>query len=509
MKTPKPSHLGAFLLGIAAWLALRGTPSPEAQQPEEAPRHFRRQDAQAIGSAWVDARLREMRENEAAPEGKAATMEEFLAEQRKDSEKWRRERNEEIDQIFREARSLRGVSDPAAALRAAQTGDAGYKKELVIFLHWLETDPDAAMAEMGRNWQLLEREYLPAMLERKFGIDWMKAMVGDEESPYRLRTALARELGRQAARGHGLAGLLGHYNAIPGPRQKIMMVWDFSQEWPLDDPKVVAQFLSGNVPLELRELLLDEWKGRPYGKDSWEEAWIRSLHEELGMDASEYTVPSMAGSCGMGGMDIEALMKLSEARQSMSLDEVVRDCIKEGKAPQEAVGEAIRIKVHDALADGSNLIEMFGEGQLSREELLDEIRREIPGSDAYPDAFEREVWSRTAWAAAPEVVARWAAELAQRGDMDELLIQTFSEGNMYGDPRITFRLARYRTVTQGLKDDRPRDRILDQAAYEWIRWQAVSPALAEAWLEKIPGNEPMYAAIRAEKEMERLRKENR
>ncbi|MFM2198496.1 MAG: hypothetical protein RLZZ505_1928 [Verrucomicrobiota bacterium] len=491
------------MLGIAVWLALRGTPSPDAQQPEEAPRFSRRQDAEAIGSAWVDARLRELRADEAASEKKAATMEEFLDENRKDSEKWWRERNEEIDQIFREARALRSITDPVAALRAAQTGDAGYKKELVIFLHWLETDPDAAMAEMGRNWQLLEREYLPALLERKFGIDWMKAKIADEGAPYRLRTALARELGRQAAHGHGLAGLLGYYNAIPDPRQKIMMVWDFTQEWPLDDPKAVAQFLSGNVPLELRELLLEEWESRPYGKDSWEEAWIRSLHEKLGLDASDYSVPSM----GFWGM--EASLKLSEARRSMSLDEVVRDCVKEGKNPQEAAGEAIRIKVHDALADGSNLIEMFGEGHMSREELLHEIRREIPGSDAHPDALEREVWSRTAWAAEPEVVARWAAELAQRGDMDELLIQALVSGNIYGDPRIPLRLARYRAVTQGLKDDRPRDRILHQAAYEWIRWQAVSPALAEAWLKKLPGNEPMYAAIRAEMEMERRRKENR
>ena len=505
MKILKPSHVGAFFLGIAVWLALRGTPSPEAQQPDEAPRYSRRQDAEAIGSAWVDARLRELRTNVGTSEKKAATMEEFLDENRKDTEESWRIKNEEIDQIFMEARSLRGVSDPVAALRAAQTGDAGYKKELVIFLHWLETDPDAGMAEMGRNWQLLERNYLPALLERKFGIDWMKAMVGDEESPYRLRTALARELGRQAAHGHGLAGLLGYYNAIPDPRHKIDMAWAFINEWPLDDPKAVAQFLSGNVPLELRELLFEEWESRPFGENSSEEIWIRSLHKELGMDPSDYTVPSF----GSFGYDAGAAMKLTEARKLMSLEEVVRDIVKEGKNPQEAAGEAIRIKVHDALADGSNLIEMFGEGHMTREELLDEIRREIPGSDAHPEALEREVWSRAAWAAEPEVVARWAAELAQRGDMDELLSQAFVSGNIYGDPRIPLRLARYRTVTQGLKDDRPRDRILHQAAYEWIRWQAVSPALAEAWLKKLPGNEPMYAAIRAEMEMERRRKENR
>lgn len=466
---PKASHVGAFLLGVAVWLALRGEPSPDSTQPEEAAQLSQRADSAARASAWVDATLTKLRADGAAAErenARAATMEEFLEENRKDSEKWGRKRNEEIDQIVREARSIRGISNPAAALRAAQMGDAAYVKELAIFLHWLETDPDAALAEIGRNWRLLEHEHLPALLERKFGIDWMSAKIADEETPYRLRTALARELGREAAQGQGLIGLLGYYNSIPDPRLKILMAWDFVNEWPLEDSREVARFLSGNVPKELRDLLMEEWKRLPYGENSWEEVWVRDLLKGIGLDASEYSVPSFSGSCGLGGMNLEASMKLWEARKSMTLDEVVRDCIKEGSFPQDAVGEAIRTKLHDALADGRNLIEMFGEGQLSREEMLDELHRKIPGSDAHTDALEREVWRRTAWAADPEEVARWAAELARRGDMDELLMQTFSGSSIHGDPRIPLRLARYLTVTQGLKNDRPRDRILHQAGYE-------------------------------------------
>lgn len=142
----------------------------------------------------------------------------------------------------------------------------------------------------------------------------------------------------------------------------------------------------------------------------------------------------------------------------MTLVEVVRDCIKEGNSPQDAVGEAIRTKLHDALADGRNLIEMFWEGHLSREELL---------------------------------------------------MQTFTSSNIHGDPRIQLRLARYRAVTQGLKEDRPRDRILNQAAYEWIRWQAVSPVDAETWMKTLPQDEPVYAEIRAREALDRWRKENR
>lgn len=450
--------MGAFLLGVAVWLVLRGEPSPDPKQPEEAARFPQRLDSAARASAWVDATLTKLRADGAAAERentRAATMEEFLGENRKDSEKWWRERNEEIDRIVRDARSMRGISYPAAALRAAQTGDAGNLKELAIFLHWLETDPDAALAEMGRNWHLLEREYLPALLERKFGIDWMSAKIADEEAPYRLRTALARELGREAAQGQGLAGLLGYYNSIPDPRLKILMAWDFVNEWPIEDSREVARFLLGNVPKELRELLMENWKYLPYGENSWEEVWVRDLLEELGMDASSYVVFSP----GMEyGMDLEAVLKRQEARKSMALDEVVRDCIKEGSSPQDAVGEAIRTKLHDALADGRNLIEMFWEGHLSR---------------------------------------------------DELLIQAFTPGNIHGDPRIQLRLARYRAVTQGLKEDRPRDRILNQAAYEWIRWQAVSPVDAETWMKTLPQDEPVYAEIRAREALERRRKENR
>ena len=92
--------------------------------------------------------------------------------------------------------------------------------------------------------------------------------------------------------------------------------------------------------------------------------------------------------------------------------------------------------------------------------------------------------------------------------MDELLTQTFSSGSIYGDPRIPLRLARYRTVTQGMKDDRPRRLILGHAAWEWTRWQAVSPAIAESWLDGLPKSEPLYPEIRERAGLEHQTKED-
>lgn len=439
---------------------------------------------------------------------KPATMKEFLTERRKDAEKCWRERNDEIDQIIAKARTMRGLSDPAAALRESQRPDGSHEDELAIFQHWLETDPEAVLSEMGRNWDLLERDYLAALLERKFGIDWMSGKIADDGTPYRLSTVLARELGMQIAQGKGLASLLDCYNSIPDPRLKIQMAWHFTFEWPLDEPTVVARFLSDEAtPKELRDVLLEQWANPQYGPSEWVVEWMTELHERLGLDAFVKSGSSYDG-CGMGGMDLGELLKASEARQSMTLDELVRDCIKKGKSPDDAVDEAVWSKMHDALNDGPDLIDRFGEGQVTREELLEALRRKIPGSDAHPDALERAVWARTAWTAEPQEVARWAAELSLRKNMDELLTQTFSSGSISGDPRIPHRLARYRTVTQGMKEDRPRRLILGHAAWEWTRWQAVSPAMAESWLDGLPKSEPLYSAICERAGPERQTKED-
>lgn len=85
--------------------------------------------------------------------------------------------------------------------------------------------------------------------------------------------------------------------------------------------------------------------------------------------------------------------------------------------------------MNHALQDGPDLIELFGEGQMTRTEFLSELHRKIPESNAYPDALERDAWQRTAWAADPREVAQWAVELSKREDMDDLVNQTFALRN--------------------------------------------------------------------------------
>ena len=128
---PKATHGAALLLGVMVWYALPVERSSDDVAPAEASRRIRSREPAAQASAWVDATLASLRarDNAEQPENaRPATMEEFLEESRKDAEKSWRERNDEIDQIIAKARTMRGLSDPAAAIRAAQRGNEAAMK---------------------------------------------------------------------------------------------------------------------------------------------------------------------------------------------------------------------------------------------------------------------------------------------------------------------------------------------------------------------------------------------
>lgn len=501
---PKATHGAALLLGVLAWHALLGDPAPDVAEPTEAARQLQHLEPTAQSAAWIDASLAKMRSLEnanAAANNPPPTIEKFLKLLRQEWEEGWQEEDRELDQIVAKARSMHAISDPAAALLAALRNKSDDR--WVIFQHWLDTNPDAALAEVGRNQHLLDVSYLPALLERKFGIEGMKSMIANEQTSYRLRTALAAQLGRQAAHGTGLESLIKYYNSIADPKLKLRMTEEFANEWPLDEPESVARILVNEAPKDLRKMLLQKWKFSYSGPESGEVMWLKDLYPRLGLEEFEYSDPES----GHGGWSEES-SKRWEARQSMAFDEVVQDYMKEGISHKDAVKEAIEIKLNQAMENGPDLIELFGEGQLTRAELLDELRRKVPESNAHPIALERQAWKMTAWTADPQELARWTVELSSNGDMDELLYQIFTPGNLYGDPRIPLRLERYRIVSQGIKNDISRNSVLRAAAWEWTRWQAVSPPAAEAWRDGLPKTEPLYDAIRSEEKIQLQIKQN-
>ena len=246
---------------------------------------------------------------------------------------------------------------------------------------------------MERNWGLLERDYIAALLERNFGIEWMKAKIADDGTPYRLQTVLACELGTQSAHGKGLAGLLETYKSIPDPRLKIQMAWHFTFDWPLDEPKVVARFLSADAPKELRVTLLQEWAKIPSGENSLDTAWMKELHERTGIGCVCLLRAIRWLWNGWHGLG-----RVVKTFGSQAIDDTRRGRagLHQAKGNPRKTPRMRRFgrRLHDALNDGPDLIEMFGEGQMTRDELLDELRGKIPGSDAHSDALERAAWSQ-------------------------------------------------------------------------------------------------------------------
>ncbi len=366
---PLATHGVALLLGILVW---NGERAPDAPQREELARRIPRQGAASQASAWIDARLGKLRETDSVikSETETATMAEFLEANRKEKLGYWQERNDDIDGIIAKASGMHDLVDPAAAL--AQLRKEGENLEgQALFQHWLDRDPDAALSALVRNWHLLDLSYLPALLERKFGTEWVLGKISDGEMPLRLRSALVQELGLLSAHGSGLEGLLSHYNSVADPQLKLEVIWNFTYEWPMDDPQTVAQFLAGDVPKEFRDTLL---KGLPSGYDpsQWDKEWMRELCEGLGPEFTQKYSDSASGNSDPLDFN-RSYNERYEARESMTLSGAVQDVIAEGKNPEEAVVEAIRIKTNQTLLGAGELIESFGEGKITRAGFLEEL----------------------------------------------------------------------------------------------------------------------------------------
>lgn len=165
---------------MVVWHVIARERASVAAGPSEVARQLHRSDPTAQATAWIDASLGKMRSQKNAAEAENVgplTKGKFLRDRRQESEKYWREKNDQLDQIIARARNLRGITDPAAALHAAQRDKNNPDAQWVVVQYWLETDAAAALAEIGRNWPLLQNDYLPALLERKFGTDGIKTMV--------------------------------------------------------------------------------------------------------------------------------------------------------------------------------------------------------------------------------------------------------------------------------------------------------------------------------------------
>ncbi len=178
----------------------------------------------------------------------------------------------------------------------------------------------------------------------------------------------------------------------------------------------------------------------------------------------------------------------------MSFEDEVR-AIEKSDDRLKAVSNALASRISEVMNEGTDLEELYGEGRISRRELLAELTRRIPGSDAYPDLLEREAWRSTSMKSDPQVAAMWLEELSKQGSGDDLIPYEVTSSSIYGDPRIPYRLDRYQALAERLPDGQTLSRFRNREAYEWGRWYAVSPALARAWRDALPAGNPLRVEL--------------
>ena len=443
-------------------------------------------------SAWIDDTLRKMRERVAAEKNDkqpTLTLPETLEKLRSETEANATELLKRVERVANAARDHRAESDPAEAIRAALR--AARKQDevaLVILQAWLERDPDAALAELGRNRGLLRDEAIPEMLEREFGAEWMITQIGDDQAPYLLRTVLASWLGQKLARDEHLDELLRHYNAIADPKLKTGLAAGFAANWPMGDTTAIARFLTDQAPFELRLQLLAEFdRGvSPFGRSSNPE-WYKKLCAAMNpaVPPEDDEKPAQPGS--------DALP------ETATFDDMVEAGIEDGRDREAAVERSMSSKVEQGLTEGTDLVELYGEGQISRRELLVEIARRVPGADKYPEQLERAAWQWTAMDSDTHQVMAWANELSQRWDIKDLVQEALHNSSVLsGDPRMIQHLARLEIIGNSVTDGPLRSTIVSAGMSGLRHWSEISPAAAEAWVEALPPDDALRKAFRQE-----------
>ncbi|MEO5716193.1 MAG: hypothetical protein ABIT37_22120 [Luteolibacter sp.] len=441
-----------------------------------------------MATAWLDDSLKSVREKAATEEQelkKPLTMAELLRQSRIKADAERKEYSDEVDQIIAAAPGYAHEPDPAQAIRRNMADPWEESHVLQIFQAWLDKDQDAALAELGRNWKLQERDDLVRLLERKFGREWLKREILDEEVGYRLRKNLASQWGRNLAWDEGLESFVKNHNSIPDAELRSWFAISFSGSWPLEDPETTGRILEQKAPPELRKSLLASWAPIPelgssgfigcgggmppsYATREWFDRVRRSMPSEHA-DVEQQVEP------------VVETRKIALSDQS--LDQRIGKRIKAGDNREEAVKHSLPEMIFAKMGEGTDLETLFGEKRISREEMLSELTRRIPGSEAFPKELERAAWGEVSSSADPEEVASWGAKLSDREKGSALLDSALARLN---DPRMSRRLNLYRAIASGMPDGDMPASVCTNAAIAFGSWVEISPAAAKAWRDSLP-----------------------
>lgn len=505
------THVAAILLGSIGGKILLDFSS----SPEPLARGMASRPVMDASSAWLNESLRSVRQEKAEHERKSrkpATLAEELRSNREKADQERREYEERVDLIVKSSAAHAREPDPAAAIRKKLRVDRWQDDQsLEIFQAWLDRDPEAALAELAGNWQLLEKEDIPMMLEREFGRQWLERQFADENAPYRLRLQLADGLGRNLAWDGGMDGLLKQYALISDPKLKMRLAAAFSGSWPLDDPGETARFLGRDMPVELRDELLDDWKppdelgplgsrGASFSAGVWMPPaystgdWFEKLCDAMDPDLLPEDLK-----------DPTFVQTPETGRESESIGEGIRSNMGQGMTREGAVEFTLLTMIAEVMGEGADLTELYGEGKISRSVLLQELNRRIPGGEKYPDELERQAWILTSVRSDPTQVMAWAKAVSISEEVKRYWISNSMPFSR--DPRMKANLERFRTFAAAEADEKFQS-MAHRGAFEAFQsWAAISPSAADAWRRSIPADGPLAKAIREKEELEKKRKE--
>lgn len=471
------THGLALMIGCAIALVLKDNfPKGKDSSGADATGGLRKQGK--AGLVWLDDSLRAIREEAVrsnaaeatqAPEvfEEPMTIAGFLRDERIRADEDRKLAIEAVDEILADSEKYRDLSDFPAAIRGCKR-DPFSDDLLPIFTAWLNKAPDAALAELARNWKLQESYRLSSLLERKYGRSWLEKQVKSDECPYRLRKAMAVEWGRWLGWDGGLEDFLGVCQSVSDPALKDLLVSAFAASWPRDSPENTGRILRDDASPEPQPLLLDRWSPMVNGCFG--------------------SFPMVEGMANEWLDQVKHSNPLYSAPERKIVDEPPPDKTGDDKPedPEVIFKNSLPDVVSKAIDEGTDLAALFGENRISREEFLSELTRRIPGSERHPEELEREAWGRIAEKADPKRVASWAAELAAPEDIDGLLRAIPYSKH---DPRHHWRLGLYRELAAASNGAELTQYLSSRAKESFQIWDGISPSVAAAWLDSLPTND--------------------
>ena len=446
----------------------------------------------------VDRIIFKMREREKQFQSRdgrqTLTAAEFLKHLRQETSRKRGDLDARLAEIAIAAKGFRNLANPAAEIATAFRRDPSEIRVWAVFQSWLEQDPDAALGHLRRNWRLLDdRETAAFLLERQLGRKWLQATLNDASAPRRMKRMLAAGFGRSLAWNDGLAEALDQWRAIKDSGIAESMMEAFVHEWPLDDPAKVADALAAEIPKELRTKLILSWvpadRLDPFADTFWafregvaSADWFIRLRDAL---PPEWITEEMSA--------IPANEVERREPDKADLATTIADRTAGAANPEYAPMSAVRERVGEALELHPTLISQFAEGRLSRAELLEELRRKIPGVDAYPVELELTAWWVAASGLTPDTLTKWAGDLPDSPLRDDIIGSGINDC-VGADPRCRQALERARLL---LGPDGPAVKLRDPVGLTehvsrlWQGWICIAPDDAVRWRLDLPADDPV------------------